>query len=210
MASLIPQKGEAGKFFVPHLNKYIQIVEWREDHKYDTVVFAAGAQLAGVTKNYFRDLDNKELSDTNFTTPRRLPAGEEMILDRIGLHIPTAFGNTLVGSEDIRKLGENGYFRMSINKLPVCEGPMLAFPSGLGFGGNSSEADAHTVTIGVPSTTAAQKLLREQYITREHDLDGSIQIFDRTWDATNLPTFGSKVQAKVYLHGLIKAAATKG
>ena len=210
MASLIPQKGEAGKFFVPHLNKYIQIVEWREDDKYDTIVVPTGATTAGLTRNYFRDLTNKELQDTNFSTVRRLPAGEEMILDRVGLHVPTAFGDTLVDSDNLRKVVESAYFSMTINKLPVCEGPAVKFPSGYGLGGTSTDGSTNALSIGVPSTAAAAKLLREQYLTKDHDIDASLQWFDRTWDATNMATLTQKVQIKCYLHGLVKAAATKG
>lgn len=210
MASLIPQKGEAGKFFVPHLNKYIQIVEWREDDKYDTVVCPTGAQATNLTRNFFRDLDNKELVDTNFTQASKLPAGEEMILDRVGLAVPTAFGDTLVDSDNFRKVVESGYFAMTINKLPVCEGPMVKFPAGYGLGGTSTDGSTNALSIGVPSTAAAAKLLREQYVTREHDIAAKLTWFDRTWDAANMATLTQKVQVKCYLHGLVKAAATKG
>ena len=210
MAVLVPVKGSPGEFYAPHLGKTIQIVEWREDDKYDTVVYASGAMTAGLTKHFFRDLDNKEAQDTNFTTPRRLPAGEEMILDRVGLYVPLFFGDTTVRDDDALKVIENGHFKVKINKSDVGEGPFVKFPSGYGISGQTTATDRGIVSIGVPSSAAASKLIREQYLTKDHDISATAQHNDRTWDTTNMPALGGKVQLKCFLHGLIKSAATKG
>jgi len=209
--SLRPLKGEPGKFYNALTGKVIMIIEWREDDKYDTTYLGAGAVAAGTTRNFFRDLQNKERIDTNFTTPRRLPAGEEMILDRIGVKVPMAFGNVLSPPADHKRLLENAYLTFQINRKDVAEGPLTKFPPGYGLAGNTVETNQGIVSNGVPSTAAAAKLIREQYITTDHDLDAVLTFWDRIWatGAAFMPTTTTAMVVQVFLHGLIKAAATK-
>lgn len=209
-ASLIPVKGKPGQFFNKLTGGVIDIVEWREDDKYDTVDFAAALQTAGATSNFFRDLTNKNLIDSNFTTPRRLPAGEEMIIDRCWAYIPAAVGNVTPTPSDIKKMGDNAYIKFQINRKDVAEGPLVKFPSGYGFAGNSVENNQGVVSVGVPSTAAAAKLVREQYITHDHDVDCTLQFLARTWDGDVVqPTFSAIMHVKAGFHGLVRAAATK-
>lgn len=209
-SSLIPVKGKPGQFYNKLTGSVIDIVEWREDDKYDTVDYQSGAQTAGSTKNFFRDLTNKNLIDTNFTTPRRLPAGEEMIIDRCWGYVPSAVGNVTPTPADLKKMGDNFYLKFQINRKDVAEGPLVRFPSGYGFAGNSVENGQGIVSLGVPSTAAAAKLVREQYITSDHDVDAVLQLFSRDWDAdVVVPTFSAIMHVKVGFHGLVRAAATK-
>jgi hypothetical protein len=209
--SLRPIKGEPGKFFNVLTGKVIMIIEWREDDKYDTVYVEAGAIAPGANFNFFRDLQGKDLIDTNFTTQRRLPAGEEMILDRIGVKVPMAFGNTLAPPADHKRILENGYMKFTINRKDTAEGPLTKFPPGYGLAGNTVETGQGIVSNGVASTAAAAKLVREQYITTDHDLDAVIWFYDRQWatGVVTMPTTTEDLVIQVFLHGLIKAAATK-
>lgn len=210
-SSLVPVKGQPGKFFNKLTGAVVDIVEWREDDKYDTVTIPAGAIAAGTTRNFFRDLQNKATIDCNFTTQRKLPAGEEMIIDRIWCYVPMAAGNTLVSPADIKRVAENGYVRFQINRKDVAEGPVVKFPAGYGLAGNTVETDQGIVSIGVPSTAAAAKLVREQLVTEKHDLDAVLFYDARTWDGTiAMPTLTSTVHVKAGFHGLVRSAATKG
>ena len=83
---------EAGTLFIPALNRSIKLVEWREDDFFDTVVTGqadvgdtAAVIGAGTTLELFRDIASKNLQHTNFRTARRIPAGSEFIMSRIGV-----------------------------------------------------------------------------------------------------------------------------
>ncbi|MFH1690394.1 MAG: hypothetical protein ABIE42_09185 [Candidatus Eisenbacteria bacterium] len=221
--ALVAIKGEPGMFWDSVTQQKINISEWREDDKWDTTMLVNGAVALNHTLNFFRDLTNKEILDTNFATPRKIPEGEEMRLERIGVHIPTALGNTVPPPADIKKVAENGYLMFQLNRKDVAEGPLVKFPSGYGLAGNTVETDAGIVTIGTPATAAAAKLAREQLITPRSDCDGVITYHKRTWASTDVvaaglsaaaggqtPTLAGDVMVRLYLHGLIRSAATKG
>jgi hypothetical protein len=224
MSVLQPIKGEPGRFFVPALGKVINIVEFREDDKYDTVEITATAApfappftiVAGQQFTFFRDLQSKDLIDTNFTTQRRLPAGEEMLIERIGVSVPLARGNVLPFPRDVKKVSENGYLKFQINRKDVIEGPLVKMPSGYGISGNTVENDQGIVSIGVPATASVANLRKPQFITTEHDVDGVLTFQNRAWlnaaaapAGASQPTLENAVLVKLWLHGLIKSAATK-
>jgi hypothetical protein len=219
MSVLQPVKGEPGRFFVPALGKVINIVEFREDDKYDTIAIPHGAIAAGTQFTFFRDINNKELIDTNFTTQRRLPAGEEMLIERIGVSVPVATGNQAPHPRDVKKISENGFLTFKINRKDVIEGPLVKMPSGYGLSGNTVETDQGIVSIGVPATASVANLRKPQFITTEHDVDGVLTFYPRTWFplaffpnvgvTSQLPILDVDCLVKLWLHGLIKAAATK-
>ena len=101
-----PLKGRPGIFVSTTTGKKFKIVEWREDDKYDTIELQSGTTdtANGDTHNFFRDLSNKEDIDTNLSTARRIEAGEEMIIDRIGLYIALCSGNGLCLPADVKKV----------------------------------------------------------------------------------------------------------
>ena len=211
MAILQRIKGSPGEFFIPALGKKIKIVEWKEDDRYDTVVQASGAITAGTVLNFFRDLTNKDVNDGNFNSAKKLMSnGEEMVLERIGVDVPMCVGNTLVTPADIKRVAFNGYLLLKIDRRDVAEGPLHKFPSGYGLAGSTTENNTGIVSLGVASTASAAKLIREQEISQDTDVAASLQFFNHTWDAGNMPTLVSKVWVRLFLHGLIKAGATKG
>lgn len=201
---------EPGVFYDDTLGKYIKIVEWSQGDRYDTVVTASGAITAGTSKNFFRNLTDKEKLDGNFPSPRRvLSNGEEMIVERVGVYIPTSLGNTVVLPADVKKAAEGFYLNVKLDRKEICDGPALRFPTGYGLAGQTNENNAGIVSIGVPSVLAAPKLARAHELNMDSDVDASGVWYDRVWDATNMPTLSSKVYHRLHLIGLLKSAATR-
>lgn len=201
---------EPGVFFDDVLNKTIKIVEWRVDDRYDTIVTASGAVTAGTQKKFFNDLTNKDKIDANFpTTLRVCGAGEEMIIERIGIYVPQALGNTLIPPQDIKKATDNLHVLLKINRDDVAEGPALRFPSGYGLIGSTTENNSGVVTNGVASPSAVGRLARPHEVGMHTEVAGLATWFDHVWDATNLPTFVGKVYHRLHLSGLLKVAATR-
>ena len=221
MASLVPIKGKPGLFFDRVTGRVLNIVEWREDDKYDTVGQVLGAIAAGTELVLFRDINGKDLIDINLKQPRRIAAGEEMRVEKIGVYIPLAFGNVIVAPVDVKRFAENAHASFQINGKDISEGPVIKYGSGYGLAGMTQETGAGVLSIGVPSTAASAKLARDHELTSNHEIDCSIKFFRRRWaivtggssiitDANEMPTLGTAIFAKVFLRGLIKSAATKG
>lgn len=209
MPTLVPIPGEAGWYFVPELKKKVQILEAYEGAKYDTVRQASGAITAGTRLVLFRNLTDKDEGDINFTTQRRLAAGEVMLADFVFVDVQGAFGNTIVLPRDIKKALYGGLLTIKINKSVVASGPLVMFPGGFGLAGSTTENDAGIVANGVPSPAAVRKLARPQELTEKHDWDGEVRFDDHVWDATNMPTLTGKVHIKAGMYGSISAPATK-
>jgi hypothetical protein len=201
---------EPGVFYDDVLNKFIKIVEWSSGDRYDTVVTASGAITAGTSKNFFRTLTDKEKLDGNFPSPRRLLSnGEEMIMERVGVYIPSAVGNTVSLGRDIKKAAENFYLTVKLDRKEIVDGPAIRFPTGYGLAGNTAENDAAVVSVGVPSVLAAPKLSRPHELNMDSDIDATGTWFDHVWDATNMPTLSNKVWHRLHFIGLFRTAATR-
>lgn len=217
--ALRPIKGEPGKFLDTVSGEVLDISDYREDDKYDTIALPAGAVAANTTRLFFaEDLGAKSLLDTNIQQLRQLSQGEEMIVDRVGMTVAMATGNTLPTPADIKKFVENAFISFTVNRLVLIEGPVIKFPSGYGLHGNTVETGQGIVSIGTPSTAAASKLLKTQLLTSQHQFQGLLSFFDRGWAgvvaaipvaADRMPTFQNPLTAKAWLHGLLKVASTK-
>ena len=214
--ALRPIKGRPGKFLETSSGRVLDISDYREDDKYDTIAIPLGAMAAGTQFIFFRDVAGKNLIDTNFTQQSRLSAGEEMIIDRVGVTVRNATGAILPTPTDIKEVAENAYLRIDINRLLMQEGPVIKFPSGYGLAGNTVENGQGIVSIGVPSTAAAAKLLKTQLITAQNEVLGTMTFFSRAWAVPNpfaadpLPNFSVDLMVTCWLHGLLKAAVSKG
>src|SRR3990172_1255558 len=210
---LRPVRGEPGKFIDTVTGVEYDISEMREDDKYDTVFFPAGAIAPGTTAIFFRDLAGKFLIDTNLNLQARISHGEEMIIDRVGLSVRAATGNLEPTPLDVKKVLEDAFFRLEINRLLYIEGPLIKMPSGYGVYGNSVAAGQGVTSNGVPSTPAAARLSQTQLLTSDHEFVGNLQFFDRAWTglvlADRMPTLATAVLVTCWLHGLIKAATSK-
>jgi hypothetical protein len=211
--ALRPVRGEPGKFIDTVTNVEYDISEMREDDKYDTVFIAAGAVAPGTTFLFFRDLAGKFLIDTNLNLQARISHGEEMIIDRVGMQTRSATGNLEPTPSDHKKVLDDAFYRLEINRLLYIEGPLIKMPSGYGVYGNSVAAGQGVVSNGVPSTAAASRLSQTQLLTSDHEFVGTMTFFDRAWTgltlADRMPTLATGVLVTCYLHGLIKAATSK-
>lgn len=214
MGVLSPVKGEPGVFRIPQLGKTIKLIEWREDYKYDTVQVLAGTIAAGTTYNLFRDLQNKDKIDTNFTTARRIARGEEMIINRVGVSVllNACNGQNHVSDVDSKWAIERLYFNLKINRNDVAEGPVSCFPPGIGVTGMTNRSDTAIVTNGVISTAAVPRLLVPQEINADHDLEGIITHFGGGWVTGGYasPTIATGgMFLRCFLNGYVKAALGK-
>lgn len=207
MATPIVTPGQnAGELVIPSLGKTIKLVEWREDDFYDTVQPSGVSPTAGSSLEFFRDLNSKNIQHTNLKTPRRIPAGSEFILTRIGVVPNQALGDTLLTDSDIVKLAYAASLTFKINDRLISEGPLYKFQSGYGVQGSTTRTTTGVVTLGVPSAAAAPNLLVAQTIKDDDDLQATLDFKDNGWinGGSAMPTFSARPGVTLMLHGLIK------
>lgn len=223
--ALQPIEGQPGLFRDSDTGQVVNIRDFRESDKYDTIVIPANTVIAAGTEfQFFSDLNLKNSTDTNLKTARKLSAGESMVLDRIGLYFRLAVGNTTTFPRDLKKVFENSYYRLRINEILQDEGPAVKFPSGYGIYGQTNENDQGIVSIGVPATASAARLVKKQMLNQNHELEGVLRFDARNWAVAPgagsalgpipqgfvmTPTLDEPVMITNYLHGLIRAAVTK-
>lgn len=202
--ALKPVPKEPGRFYDTSTGEKVDIVDYRDGDRYDTIQVASGAIAAGAESVLFRDIGSKNVLDFNMGAAHRLSSGEQMLVQRIGVDIPLAFGNTVVAPVDIKKVAYGGYLKLTLNQRETASGPLYTFPTGYGMAGQTNENNTGIVSLGVPSTAAKKNLVKEHWLTSDQDVSGSIFFYDRTWDVTNMATLGSRVHVRVFLGGLIR------
>jgi hypothetical protein len=220
--ALQPIEGQPGLFRDTDTGQVVNIRDFREGDKYDsTVIPPQEAISTGTEITFFQDIQGKRDTDSNIKTPRKLSAGESMVLDRIGLYFRLAVGNSITSGRDVMKVVENCFYRLKINDILQDEGPAIKFPSGYGLYGNTTENNTSIVSVGVPATASAARLIKKQMLNQNHELDGLMRFDPRTWTAqpnpagfnavVNVvqPTLDTALITTNYLHGLIRAAVTK-
>jgi len=212
---LKPIKGHPGRFLDIGTGKVLNISEYREDDKYDTVMVwdNDGSQPlpSGRQFIFFRDVTKKKPLDTNFSQPSKLNAGETMIIDRVGIYVRQAAGAavpTPTSALDAIYVAENAHLRIEMNKLLLTEGPVIKYPSGYGF--------SVAYNIGFPATGMTTKMMRTQFMGPRHDIIGYLTFYDRdVWmkqfipAGIGMPTFSVPVLVVCFLHGLIKTAVSR-
>lgn len=211
---LVPIEGQPGLFRDSDTGTIVNIRDFRESDLYDTILIPAGVITAGTQFIFFQDVQQKRDVDTNLKTPRKLSAGESMVLDRIGLYVRLATGNVLTFPRDIKKILECGFYKLSINSILQDSGPAIKFPSGYGLYGQTTETDTGIVSLGVPATASAARLVKKQLLNQNHELDGIFEFSARRWLTTlglayDDPEIDQPVLITNYLHGLFRAAVTK-
>ena len=218
---LIAVEGKPGLFRDSVTGEFLNISQWREDDKYDTCALPVGAVGFNTELTYWRDIGNKSLIDCNVKTSRRVPKGEKMALERIGLHVPLAFGNVIPHPADIKRIAENGYLKCQLNGKDIAEGPGIKFASGYGLSGNTVETDEGVLGIGMASTASAAKLTSKQRIDADVDMDAIYTFQRRQWatvaaiglvataGANETPTMVAITALRLFFHGMIEAAATQ-
>lgn len=208
----VPTKNP-GELFIPALGKTFQQVELREDDIYDTVQLVAGAIAAGTEYEFFRDVEQKYEQHSNVPQARRIAAGDEVALFRIGLHPREAQGNALPDSSSIKKVFGNAHLLLKFNRRVITDGPAIKYPSGLGLSGSSNEvagAGQQYTSVGVPSVAAAPTLFVPQQLKDNDDITAKLRFPNATW-ATGyvVPTTTTDLLITLFLHGVIKSPLGK-
>ena len=206
MASNIAIPGkEAGEVYIPALNKTFKQVELREDDHFDTVQRASGSVTAGTELTLFRDLTDKNEQHTTLQTSRRIQAGDEAAIFRIGVELPAAIGNTLPVYADYRKVAGNAQLEVIFNRRMITTGPLIKYPGGYGIGGFSDETGATAFSIGVPSVAASPTLFVPQQLKDDDDIKAKIRFPDAAWITSYaVPVLAGAMLFRVFLHGVMK------
>jgi hypothetical protein len=214
--------GNPGELFIPALGKKFQQVELREDDIYDTVRVLPGAVTAGTEYEFFRDIQNKNEQHTNLPQSRRIQAGDEVAVFRIGLYPRNKVGATHATSSDIAQIVDNAHFVLKFNRRIISDGPALKFPSGYGLSGASdlgaASAGNQFVSLGVPSVAAAPTLFVPQQLKDNDDIICKLRFPSASWVdnaapavSYNDPTIASVdgVLVSTFLRGVIKSPLGK-
>jgi len=211
-----PIEGQPGLFKDSDTGQILNVRDFRETDKWDTIAVPAGEIVPGTQFIFFADIQSKRDTDTNIKTPRKLSSGESMVLDRIGLYFRLVTGDVVTVPRDIKKVVDNAYYRLKINDLLQAESPAIAFPSAYGMYGQTTETDAGIISIGVPATASAAKLVKKQLLNQNHEIEGLLRFDPRNWLSqlsppipyTN-PVTEQPLLITNYLHGLVRSAVTK-
>lgn len=204
-----PVRKRPGLYYDTNSKSFFNLVEFRDEDKYDTVSVASGLATAGYSRDLFKDLGSKKKIDSNFDTPRRLTQGEEMLIRRVGTEVPQVYGNIVVALANAKKVLYGGYLNVQVNGFDVANGPLTRFPTGYGMTGQTTENAASLYNNGIPSTASVRNLEKAHEITSDHDITGTIVWDDRTWDSANMMSTSARTFVRVYLGGLVRKAATK-
>jgi hypothetical protein len=208
---VVPTKNP-GELFIPALGKTVQQVELREDDIYDTVqVF--GAIAAGTEYEFFRDIQNKNEQHTNIPQSRRIQAGDEVAVFRIGIHPRAALGATQADVSDIKQIVENGHLDLRFNRRIITSGPAVKYPSGYGLSGFSNATPGSAaVSVGVPSVAAAPTLFVPQQLKDNDDIICKLRFPGAAWTTSYAPPTVSAapgLAVSVFLRGVIKSPLGK-
>lgn len=237
---LVPIQGQPGLFRQvdeatgqPTSNTVVNIRDFREGDKYDTVALPTGTITAGTEFTFFNNLQGKQQGvDTNLRTSSKLSAGESMVLDRIGIYVRLSTGVAFPAPQDVKTILDNSFYRLKINDILQDEGPAIKFPSGYGIYGQTNENNQGIVTNGVPATASTARLVKKQLLNQNHELDGRLMFNQRQWLTSTVlgpapftagdelpvitvttgtnPPRNAAVLVTNYLHGLIRSAVSKG
>ena len=207
---IVPDPQNPGSFIIPALGKRAEISQLREGDVYDSGQVASGAISAGTEIIFFSSVTDKNLQHKNFNHPGRVPAGMELAVNRIGLVVAQAQGNTMASDDDVIKIAYSGALKVKINERTIAEGPAFTFQSGYGVVGSTTRTDTGVVTIGMPSFAAAPQLLVVQPIRDDDDLAPTLTWPNNAWITSNaMPPLDGRTVLTILLHGVVKTPLGK-
>jgi len=205
-----------GELYIPALGKKFQQVELREDDVFDTIQIPNGAVAAGTEFELFRDIQNKNEQHTNIPQSRRIQAGDEVAVFRIGLYPRNRTGATAVAAGDVLQVVDNAHFTLKFNRRIVTDGPALKYPTGYGVSGYSdlgaAAAGNQAVSIGVPSVAAAPTLFVPQQLRDNDDIVCKLRFPAASWiSGYDAPTMASVdgLLVSAFMRGVIKSPLGK-
>lgn len=208
----VPTKNP-GELYIPALGKTFQQVELREDDVFDTIQMVAGAIAAGTEYQFFRNVEDKNEQHTNIPQPRRIAAGDEVAVFRIGVHPREAQGNVLPATTDVKKVFGNAHLILKFNKRIITDGPAIKYPTGYGLSGSSNEVAAAGIafhSVGVPSVGASPTLFVPQQLRDDDDITAKLRFPDASWvTGYVVPTTAGDLLISLFLRGVIKSPLGK-
>lgn len=206
--------GQAGTYTINATGKTVKLVQLREGDFFDTVQVqgATPYQITpGLELVLFRDLTNKNIQDMNLGSQYRIPAQNEMVITKIGVVIPQAYGANQTLDTDVLQTACNASMQFFINERKLAEGALLNYPIGYGVTGSTTRNNTGVVTIGVPSPAAIPGLVVPQPIGDTDALKGSIFFKDNSWlvnngttTASQKSTVATNVTIRCHIHGVIR------
>lgn len=207
-------QGRPGQYEIPALGKTVKLVQVREGEVYDTVQFTGTTPIsvtAGSELVLFRDLTNKNIQDMNLGSQFKIQAQNEMVITKIGVVVPQAYGSNQTNDTDVIQVAYNVSLQFFINERKIAEGPVHAFPMGYGVSGSTTRNNTGVVTLGVPSPAAVPGLIVPQPINDQDQLKGSFFAKDNAWLVNNGTTtasqkmsLASNVLLRFHIRGVIK------
>lgn len=215
LPSFIKATGEAGVYEIEGIGQRIRLVEYKVGGVKDSVVLAGTAAVfpytitAGKRMYLFRDVTGKNKQfNTLENNAGKLPAHTDLIINRVGVHVGQASGNSLPTDADIIKVSHAGVLEVFVNKdRQIAEGSLYEFPTGFGITGSTTRNATGVVTNGVASSAAAPQLLVAQPVTPEDSISGFIEFPDNT-GVLEAAYEGAIISARMvftcHLDGLIK------
>jgi len=175
-----------------------------------------GAIEAGTELEFFRDIQNKNEQHTNIPQSRRIQAGDEVAVFRIGLYPRSTLGATAAVIMDVKQIVENAHFVLNFNRRVITSGPALKYPTGYGLSGFSdvgaAQAGASAVSIGVPSVAAAPTLFVPQQLRDNDDIICKLRFPAAAWvTGYDKPTLTGVdgVAVSTFMRGVIKSPLGK-
>lgn len=202
-----------GEIYIPALQRSFQQIELREDDVHDTEDIPSGAIAADTKFQLFQAISDKNEQHTSLKQPRKIPAGDEAAIFRIGFHVRGATGNARASFSDIQKVIENGVLQVKFNRRIITEGPAIKYQSGYGLGGYSDESGATAVSVGVASAAAAPTLFVPQQLMDNDDLNGMLFFPSAGWLPSGfsyvVPTLGAALTFSVFMRAVLKSPLGK-
>jgi len=185
----------SGTYVLPS-GEVINLADWVDDVIYDSEDVGASIS-AGAEYTFFRDIQDKDLIDTNMMISSKLPSGWEMVVWRIGFVVQSG-----AALDDLILIADRGYaqFLMGQNKI-VRQGPIFTFQVGYGIqggaDGNSSATTVHTAQIGPVGTALVAPLSIPIYIRDDDTFKATLKFFEAT-------TLSAATKVWAILQGWIK------
>ena len=201
MAMLNPIQGRDGWFNIDGLpGVEIELAKYRHGGVMDAVQ-PTSLTPAGQDLQFFQNVAKQFGIYRTFTTPGKIRAKTELILNRIGVHFHAAFGGTLVPDSDILQAmyGSGLLVKFSQNRT-LCEGPAYEFPYGKGPAGTTTRGATGIVTNGVAARSATEELLVAQPLDNSDTIEASLRFNNNATFPASAAALTLSVLGPISLH----------
>ena len=187
--------------------KRYQTGEYHFARVYDTIVIPAGAIATNQIKLF--QPQGKSPLDTNVNTAAKIPSGQVLAIERVGVRVLDSRADVLTLGSDIKKILTAFYLDLKVNKIEIALGPLVHFPPGIGVDGQTQEAGMSVVHNGVINDSAPMGLRNPVVIDNTYELIGFIAAPLRdTWDTgVTRPALDAACYLEVSVQGMQFQAA---